>query len=330
MKPVGFHSHHNKHSAAAANANNNLGFLHSHEIHERVISTESLKMTCVSSPALLSLLLSSTSSNQPTTISLIKNEGVEQQGTTRDRQGRTFAASRVRGYNLSSGKQSKSRVPTFVTRCSPKRMQELMKKLNEEQLQVLVNNFEWSQNALLIKGSTIVFTHRDVGRTFGIPDFGMEIPTSLKESEMEKVRDFKSISNRQLETMICEGKAGNKFARAFLLYSLTNFLCLSTKVGPNSRNNVQGLLHRRLKSGKSVDISINSLKHEMSRKAMKDIYFRWLKPIDDALIVGHLNVDQLKGNQEEDDEEENEYAKDEVGEDKDQDDDEEEEEEEEE
>ncbi|KAK7287193.1 hypothetical protein RIF29_00308 [Crotalaria pallida] len=56
----------------------------------------------------------------------------------------------------------------------------------------------------------------------------------------------------------------------------------------------QGLLYLNRKVGPSVDVNVYSLKHEVTRYAFMEISVRVLKPLDDVLMAGSFNFDNIE------------------------------------
>ncbi|KAK7268426.1 hypothetical protein RIF29_21124 [Crotalaria pallida] len=56
------------------------------------------------------------------------------------------------------------------------------------------------------------------------------------------------------------------------------------------RRNPKGLLYLKRKEGPSMDVNLDSLKHEVTRHIMKEIYLPVLKPMDDPLMAVNFNV----------------------------------------
>ena len=64
---------------------------------------------------------------------------------------------------------------------------------------------------------------------------GVEIPTSVIEEQKTLLTDFDGATDTQSEEMIGQGTNNDFFKQAFILYILSDFFCLTSKMAPSPK-----------------------------------------------------------------------------------------------
>ena len=87
----------------------------------------------------------------------------------------------------------------------------------------------------------IIFCYLFIFKIYGFDNsntldvIGLPVPNSFNDEQNLLVMNFKGIKCSQLEAMIAEGRTDDQFRRAYLLYTLSCFLCPTSDMAPSPK-----------------------------------------------------------------------------------------------